>query len=204
MSAAILMSAASCTKCAKKDDVKCDDSVKVEMVVENVVSTDKESMFVNYKDDYRWFETCVVLNDYLDGENCDGSPETIKNIFQYVSDRGNDSYDVRVVMFTHMQDTTFNEVVEGFWVEDYPLTENDVKLTYKEAYEKLMATNITKPHSRQCVLRKQIGPKDANAQYIFGNIRSQVYVDAITGEVSDKNPAFDTPEGFKMPLGEWP
>ena len=53
------------------------------------------------------------------------------------------------------------------------------------------------------VLRKQVGPVDANPQWIFGNLHSQIYVDAVTGAVSKDNPAFD---GLNLgtPLGEWP
>jgi hypothetical protein len=51
------------------------------------------------------------------------------------------------------------------------------------------------------VLRKEVAPLDCNPQYIFGNKRAQLYVDAVTGEVKDYNPAY---KGFTMPLGEWP
>ena len=54
-----------------------------------------------------------------------------------------------------------------------------------------MEVNLPKPHSKHVVLRKQIGPKACNPQWIFGNITSQIYVDAVTGEVNSKNPAFD-------------
>ena len=77
-----------------------------------------------------------------------------------------------------------------------------IKVSFKEAYNKIMATNYPKPHSRHVVLRKEIGPQDANPQYIFGNSQAQIYVDAVTGDVTDKNPAF--PADLKMPLGEWP
>ncbi len=44
-------------------------------------------------------------------------------------------------------------------------------------------------------------PKEANVQYIFGNSKVQLYVDAVAEDVSSDNPAFG--EGFGKPLGEW-
>lgn len=78
-----------------------------------------------------------------------------------------------------------------------------IKLTYKDAFDRVMATNCPKPHSQHVVLRKELGPKVANPQYIFGNSSAQLYVDAVTGEVRDTNPVF---EGLNLgtPLGEWP
>ena len=71
-----------------------------------------------------------------------------------------------------------------------------------QAYEKMMNANCPKPHSRHCVLRREVGPiADINPQYIFGNDQMQVYVDAMTGEVRTNNPVF--PEDFKPELGAW-
>ena len=106
-------------------------------------------------------------------------------------------------MTVHTLDTSTIEVKEGFWVEDYPLNNEAVCISFEEAFTKLMEANCPKPHSRHCVLRKEIGPVDANPQYIFGNSRAQIYVDATTGEVSTINPVFpDT--NLNGPLGEWP
>ena len=106
-------------------------------------------------------------------------------------------------MTVHTLDTSNIEVKEGFWVEDYPLNNEAVCISFEEAFTKLMEANCPKPHSRHCVLRKEIGPVDANPQYIFGNSRAQIYVDATTGEVSTINPAFPD-ANLNGPLGEWP
>lgn len=192
---------ASCNSC-KKSTVPAQDFNKGNLVVENVISTDKEYMFTHYNKDYRWFETCIVLTDYLDSENCDGTIASIKNIFQVLSEQDSTSCDVNVVMTTHTPDTTNIDVIHGFWVEDMPLNDQEIKVTFKEAYDKVMATNSKKPHSKNIVLRKEVGPKDAAVQYIFGNSYAQLYVNAVTGEVSDKNPVY--PDTVKKPLGEWP
>lgn len=170
--------------------------------VERITNLDKEAMFINHGGNYRWFETCMKLNNFLDEEN-DGSLEEVVNVFQVVTDYDGKCFDVKVYKYQHFADGTIaNDSIDGFWVEDQPLNDEVIKITYQQAYEKLMATNCPKPHSQYVTLRKQVGPVDANPQYIFGNLREVVFVDAVTGEVSTDNPAF--PKGFKMPLGEWP
>ena len=201
----------SCSKCSKQDFTSVDstsvDSASVDSVVSldvnNIISMDRQEMYLNHGDNYRWFETCIKLKDFLDEEN-DGSLEEVVNVFQVVIEKGNGA-DVKVYKFQHFADgTVVKDSVDGFWVEDEPLNEEAIIISYDEAYEKLMAVNMPKPHSKYVTLRKQVGPVDANPQYIFGNIRDVVFVDATTGEVSEENPAFPEGEGFKMPLGEWP
>ena len=192
----------SCNGCKNKeaDAVLVEDSA---LNVENLISMDRQDMFMNHGQDYRWYETCMKLNYFLDEEN-DGSLQEVVNVFQAISEAG-DGYDTKVFKFQHFADgICAKDSVIGFWVEDFPLNEEMIKLTYQEAYDKLMATNLPKPHSRYCTLRKQVGPKAANPQYIFGNLKAQVYVDAVTGEVTDVNPAFGLGTNFGTPLGEWP
>ena len=197
------------TSCDPKNKKSADvDVTKVEvaeLVPEYLIATDKQEMFVNHGGDYRWFECCMKLNNFLDEEN-DGSLEEVVNVFQVAIDYGK-TFDVKVYKFQHFADGSYaNDSIDGFWVEDQPMNDEAIKITYKEAYDKLMATNMSKPHSQYVTLRKQVGPLDANPQYIFGNLRECVFVDAVTGDVRDYNPAFEDGNGggFKMPLGEWP
>jgi hypothetical protein len=187
------------TSCHKQKPVVAEKPFELD--VEKVTSLDRQEMFMKHEQNYRWFETCMKLNNFLDEEN-DGSLEEVVNVFQVVVGDGK-TFDVTVFKYQHFANgECFKDSVNGFWVEDEPLDSEPIKITYRQAYEKLMATNCPKPHSRYVTLRKQVGPKDANAQYIFGNTRETVFVDAVTGEVSEINPAFG-PE-FSKPLGEWP
>ena len=90
-----------------------------------------------------------------------------------------------------------------YYKEEPVVNEEVIKVTFAEAFQKVQEVNLPKPHTRQVVLRKQVGPVEANPQWIFGNLHSQIYVDAVTGAVSKDNPAFD---GLNLgtPLGEWP
>ena len=205
---ALVMSFSACTGCNKtqtvdEPNVESTELVDTaEMVVENVISTDRQYMYMNYGGDYRWFETCITLKDFLDEEN-DGTVTSVSNVFQVIEESETGA-DVHVVLAAHTPDTTAYDVRHGFWVEDMPLNEEAIVLTFKEAYERLMEANCPKPHSKHVVLRKEVGPVVCNPQYIFGNSEAQVYVDATTGDVNTEDPVFPESNGFGKPLGEWP
>ena len=161
-----------------------------EFNVEHVIAVDRQDMFMNYGETYRWYETCILLKEYLDSNEASNEITGISNVFQ-VYRVEDECIDTDVVMYTHTADTAIVDVKHGFWVDDFPLNEELIKVTFEEAYQKVMEVNYEKPHSRQCVIRKPIGPINCNPQYIFGNIHSQIYVDATNGNVTDKNPAFN-------------
>lgn len=184
--AAFMVSFVSCSKCSKKEEPTT-DSIKSGLVVENTISSDKQFMSDNYGE-YRFYESCITLKNYLDSDTV-MEIATVVNIFQIEEERKEmKGYDTKVIKFTHTPKISAIEEIKGFWVEDFPL--DSVTVTFEEALEKINEVNMPKPHSKQCVLRKQVGPAPANPQYIFGNVKSQIYVDAINGNVSDENPAF--------------
>lgn len=197
--ACLFMMSCSCEK-NKPVDNQVVEGDSIGLNVENVTGMDRQKMFQDFGKDYRWFETCIVLKDYLDSEECDGTVTGISNIFQIVEEKDKSS-DVHVVMFTHVGDSTQVDVVDSFWVEDFPMNEDAIKLTFKDAYDRVMAANAPKPHSRQVVLRKEVGPNSINPQYIFGNQTAQLYVDAVTGDVKTKNPAF--PDNMTLQKVQW-
>ena len=207
----IVLGFSSCTSCGgdkngdSKDSVAVDSvaladtaAVKVaKLVPERIISTDRQDMFLNYKQDYRWYETQLVLKDWIDAPDFDGTIEKATSVFQVVDEVGQ-SADVHVVYLETTETNRTSYSIEGFWIEDSPMNDDPIVITYEEAWKRLQEANIVKPHSKKCVLRNSVGPKSANAQWVFGNIRQTVFVDAKTGEVSSKNPAFNGP------LGEWP
>ena len=198
----MLMIGVSACTCTQQKKGSTEPAV-AELVVENVISLDRQAMFVAHGGDYRWYETGVQLKNWLDEEN-DGAIDLVVNVFQVIEEYDSTSFDTFVYKYQHFSDGSVNEEgIHGFWVEDYPLENEAIKVTFKEAFEKVQEVNLPKPHTRQVVLRKQVGPVEANPQWIFGNLHSQIYVDAVTGAVSKDNPAF---EGLNLgtPLGEWP
>ena len=179
-----------CTSCkcsSENQNAKPTIDAPVKIDVENAISADREYMFLNYGEGYFWYETQITLDEYLD-ELCCGSVASVTNVFQVSS-----SSDPVVIIFTHDLNGSTSTSIHSFWIEDYKLNNEAIILTYFEAFERLMQANCPKPHSKNCVLREEIGPYTCNPQYIFGNIDSTVYVDAVTGEVRLYSPAFDKP-----------
>ena len=190
--AIVSIMATGCSSC-QSENKKQENGVELSVLTpENTISTDREYMSLNVSNDYRWYETAIVLTDWLDAENQTGSIESIDNVFQVVTADASGG-DSKVYIINHSADGTKVTEYSGFWIEDFPLNEETIKLTFKQAYEKVMATNSPKPHSKQCVLRLPIGPNSCNVQWCFGNTEEQLWVDAVTGEVRNFNPAF---EGF--------
>lgn len=184
-------------------EVVAKDSV-VAINVEHAIATDRQAMFLKFGKDYRWWETDILLPEFLDSEDVTSDPVMVVNIFQSVIEKGNGA-DTWVWKYQHLADgTVLKDSIHGFWVEDQPLNEEVIKVKYTEAYDRIMQANAPKPHSKQVVLRNPVGPVTINTQWIFGNLQSQLWVDAVTGDVKTSNPAFPEEKGFKMPLGEWP
>ena len=187
MTFALLLGASSCTSCNK--EVK-----QMETVVEQVVQSDRQWMSDQFGCDYIYYETQIVLNEWLDDENCTGTVASILNVFQIV-EGGDTAFSPHVYLFKHT-DSTFNvKVVDDAWMEDQDMAKDAITITYRQAYKKLMKANCIKPHTKNCVLRKMVGPYDCNPQYIFGDAFDEcVFVDAVNGRVSANNPAFTPPQ----------
>lgn len=158
--------------------------------VEQVIANDREHVSLNYGGEYRWFETNVVLKNWLD-EEVDDSVDEIVNIFQVQTVISPTVTDVFVYYYRHAADSLTIDEYHGFIVGDRPLNDDEILVPFKQAYEKVQASNYVKPHSRQVVLRKEPGTVEANAQWIFGNQDAQLYVDTKTGAVRDTNPAYE-------------
>lgn len=185
----------------RKDLKKMTKANDLGLSVENITNNDRQWMIEHYGKDWRHYETSIKLKNYLDAEDCCDDLESVTNIFQVVEKVG-ESSDTNVIFITHTSEGTAYEVAHTFWCEDFPLEIEDVILTFRGAFSRLMIFNYPKPHSRNCVLKKPVGPQPCNPQYVFGNTRSQLWMDAKTGETKPSNPAF--PESLAKPLGEWP
>ena len=195
----------SCTCSSNSTPALGDSEVAVvdSMFVEHTIAMDRQAMYNKVGGDYRWYETCIKLNNWLDEDN-DGSIEMMVNVFQVVESRETGSFDTYVYKFQHFANgESAEDSVHGFWVEDWPLEEEEIKVTFAQAFDLVMRTNYPKPHTHNVVLRKEVGPKACNPQWIFGNLKEQLYVDAVTGEVRPTSPAFNS-MNLGTPLGEWP
>ena len=190
---AVMMGVASC-KCTPDNQEPVEPAVEqVGLVAENAVSMDKEHMFLQYSENYRYYETTAVLDNYLDADTT-YTVARVENVFKaLVVSEG--STDTKVVIFVHTLDGGEPQEYEHApWLGDAELNDEVVKLTFADAIERVFEANCPTPHTRYIVLRKPLYPA-GNPKYIFG--QGLLFVDAVTGEVTDAT-------GFKMPLGEWP
>lgn len=211
MSVVLFAACSGCSQPQQKDLKVADtteviiDSVKASVIdVDHAIATDRQAMYVNYKDDYRWYETEILLPEFMDSDSATSNPEMVVNVLQSIVEKGNGA-DVWVHKFQHFKDgTVVHDSIQGFWIENYALNDEVIKLNYTKAWDRMMAANYPKPHSKHVTLRNPIGPISINTQWIFGNIHEQIWIDAVTGDAKNSNPAFPKEKGFKMPLGEWP
>ena len=209
---ALVISLSSCNGCGKQTtDAVLGDTTEVvvndttvALNVENAIAMDRQSMYLAHGGDYRWYETDILLPEFLDTDEATSDPVMIVNVFQTVVERGS-GFDTWVYKYQHLNNgEVLTDSIQGFWIENYPLEDKAINVKYADAWDKVMAVNFPKPHSKHVTLRNPIGPVEVNTQWIFGNIHEQIWVDAVTGECRTSNPAFPEEKGFKMPLGEWP
>lgn len=182
---AMMFAFSACNSCNK---------VEKEQTVEDILTADYNYMVENYDTTFVWYEVEFILNDYLDNEECDGTVKEFTNIFQVVTPIDSVNTNAFVVKMIHAGKISTVETEEGFWCEDVAMIKDRMQVTYAEAYQRMTESNYPKPHAITCTLRNALGPKIANSQYIFGNATAQIYVDAVTGDVSDQSPVFDKTE----------
>lgn len=182
---AMMFAFSACNSCNK---------VEKEQTVEDILTADYDYMVENYDTTFVWYEVEFILNDYLDDEECDGTIKEFTNIFQVVTPIDSVNTNAFIVKMFHAGKISTVETEEGFWCEDVAMDKDRMQVTYTEAYQRMTESNYQKPHANTCTLRNALGPKIANSQYIFGNVTAQIYVDAVTGDVSDQSPVFDEAE----------
>lgn len=165
--------------------------------VENIIKVDNGQMRDGFDQDYKYYESFVTYDKFFDSGE-DNKIIEMCAVFQVLeNEKESGSMDTRVIIFAHRPGSTFIDRKAGIFVENYNLCLDSIKITYIQAYEKMMASDLKKPRSRFCSLRRQYGEVKANPQYVFGNAEEQIYVDAITGKVSEVNPVFPDKESPK-------
>lgn len=227
---AVCMLFASCNSCSKKADPVSNDTV-IEMVkgvdVDYITGCDISWMGMHYPDvEWRWLECCVDMKDFIDeADTCEVL--AVANIFSYIEiiDSVKGTFKPYVILRAHTADTSVIEIREGLWVGDDPMGEYiPMNIDFPHAWVRMMEANCVKPHSKHCVLRKEVGPVGGlDPIYIFGNPSAQVYVMSNNGDVTTHNPVFPKdmnyveknvnydgtiygPRNTRIgcPLGEWP
>lgn len=158
----------------------------------NSIAADKE---------YRWLETCIDFKYWIDDYDSTNYATAVGNVFEIMEiDSIGNLKDCHVYLIIHELNHEMTvDIKQGVWVGDNPLYIDSIPICLGEAYERMMKSNCVKPHSRHCVLRKEVGPIDTTAQYVFGNQKCQAYVNVVTGDVSNHNPCF--PYKYELTAG---
>ena len=181
MASILIAFAVSSCKCTRDED-------PVVEFPEATIAADRAKMDEEVST-YKWFETRVEYDNFFDADTT-LTVSWVESLFQVAVE---DPLGIKTFVydFVHkpgVENDTIPEPIEGFILDDEPLNDELITLTFSEALACLNAANLPKPHSTKVVLRKAVGPKLANVQYIFGNTEEQVFVDAVTGDVTDHDP----------------
>lgn len=202
----LTMSLISCNSCNKENNTGIDSTSTNEILeglaikVEHTVALDRQSIYnmIGGKD-FMWYGTWIDLKYFMDTEEASAEIAGVTNLFQWVEEIDEKSFDVKVIESTWEENGKHTiTTVPGFWVGVNDLSKDSIKLTFDDAFVKIMEAKIKKPHSKKCALIKDKNSENENPQYIFGD-DDQIYVDAITGQITQVNQ-----NQIGKPLGEWP
>ena len=181
----------SCSKCSHDADVPV-----VETITTKTINADKSHMD-SIDNIYSYFESCFTFAGTIDTL---ATPDvvSISNVFQTVDQtKGEPTVYISDHSMDKSESVEWDVKVGSFWMEDFNLKDYEIKLSLEDAFTQMQKSNITKPVTKFCTLRAQLGPKHCNAQYIFGNDKTGlIFVDAVTGNVTNVNPAFENFNGI--------
>ncbi len=156
---------------------------------------------------YEWRNSKVLFNDSITFGNIDELKVVeVTDVFCYFNDEGPQ---VQFIASNVEKGTIIPHVIHDVWIEDASLNNKEIKLSAEDVLAKLKEWNGVLPPAVCMNLRYPVGPCECNAQWVIGNAYDVIFVDAVTGDISNWNPAFNPnnkPKGgdFGKPLGEWP
>lgn len=138
---------------------------------------------------YQWRNSRIIFNDTLTFDNIDNLHITdINDVFYYWDkDKGPQ---VQYVNVNVKRGTQIPWPITDIWIEDDDLSDQPINLSCEEAIMRLKEYNGILPKSYYITLRLPVGPKKCNPQWTFGDQYTVLFIDAVTGEIRDSDPAF--------------
>ena len=177
--------------------------------ISHIQSLHRQTMYMTLGvKEYAWRNSKIVFNDSITAENIDDLHVTdINDVFYYWD--GQKGPQVQWVNSNVKKGVQIPWPINDVWIEDDDLNEAPIKLTPEQAMQRLKEVNCPIPPAKSMTLRLPLGPVACNPQYVVGDVYDVLFIDAVTGEVSNWNPAFNPKKGVKggdfgKPLGEWP
>ena len=158
--------------------------------VSHIQATHRQIMFSTLGvKEYQWRNSKIVFNDSITAETIDDLHVTdVIDVFYYWdNDKGPQTQFINTNV---MKGTQIPYPVADIWIEDADLSEASIKLTAEQALIRLKEVNYPIPPANGLSLRLPVGPKDCNPQYVIGTVYDVLFIDAMTGEVRNSNPAF--------------
>jgi hypothetical protein len=138
---------------------------------------------------YQWRNSRIIFNDTLTFDNIDDLHITDINDVFYYWDKVKGPQ-VQYVNVNVKRGTQIPWPINDVWIEDDDLSDQPIKLSCEDAILRLKEYNGTLPKSYFITLRLPVGPKACNPQWTFGDEYDVLFIDAVTGEVRDYDPAF--------------
>ncbi len=157
--------------------------------------------------EYQWRNSKVVFNDTITFENIDDlHVVAVNDVFFYWNEQGPW---VQYINSNVIDGVQIPWPINDVWIEDANLSDVPIKLSAEDVLARLKEWNGVIPPAMSMSLRLPVGPCECNPQWVIGDVYDVIFVDAVTGEVSNWNPAFNPKKGVKggdfgKPLGEWP
>lgn len=202
--ACIVATGCSCKSENKKQEVKSADYDGVVQDftagVDHITALHRQTMFTIYKgEQYAWYETRVLFNDSIKWDTIgDLKVVDVTNIFQLFEPAR-----CQYISSNVKEGTIIPPAIPDIWIEDCDMSDVEVKLWPEDVLERLQQWDGVLPPAVGMTLRIPLGPRRCNAQWVIGNMMQVIFVDAVTGDITNWCPAFPIPN-VNGPLGEWP
>lgn len=177
--------------------------------VAHIQAIHRQTMFELIKgEQYEWRNSRVLFNDSITFGNIDSLKVVeVTDVFYYWN--ASDGPCVQFIASNVEKGTLIPHVIHDVWIEDASLNDKKVVLDVEDVLARLKEWDGVLPPAISMSLRYPVGPCECNAQWVIGNAYDVIFIDAVTGEITNWNPAFNPnnkPKGgdFGKPLGEWP
>ena len=169
--------------------------------VDHIVATHRQTMFsLAEGNKYEWRNLQVKFNRKITLETLDDLHVVdITDVFYY----WDDGPWVQYITSNIKNGMLIPAKIPDIWIEDEDMSEAEIKLWPEDVIKRLKEWNGIVPPASTMILRRPVGPRRCNAQWVIGNIGEVIFIDAVTGEITDWCPAFPIPN-VNGPLGEWP
>ena len=184
--------------------------------VSNIQALHRQTMYsLAGGKEYQWRNSRVILNDTVTAENIDDlHVVAVNDVFFYW-----DSQKGPMVQYINSHVKYGVQIpypINDVWIEDADMSDQPIKISAEQALSRLKEYNAAikreqngagsssaereqggaKPNGilpKDCnflTLRLPVGPKDCNVQWVFGDVDDVLFIDAVTGEIRDYDPAF--------------